>query len=1408
MKKALLLIATLMLALSCVFACSKKPEAHKHTLTHHDAVAATCISTGSVAYDECSGCHKKFDAAGKEITDVVLPIDSAAHTNLVDHTAQPATCMAEGTIYYKECDGCHKKYDAEGNEVTNIVDPVNPTAHRHLTEHAEVKATCIAEGSVYYKECDDCHKKYDKNGDLITDVVIAIDKNAHSLSDVAAKAATCEATGNVAHKHCSLCEKNFADDGVTEIADVTTDKDPTNHVGLGDLIGATTHTCIADGTVAHYHCAGCGKDVAEDGKTVLDSIVNAEDAAQHDFVDDACSRCHLAASYSIVSMNTSTATTSGSKVLAFDKKGIAQDTNGALKSGTTGDPDYGGEHDRYRNVYITVTFIDYATGKINIHIEFEEDTANYNWAWDAEWTKKSGDYVGYLDKVNGYIIVNEGLKNGKSDAGVDSSKTNLVFVPSTSALSSGKLVSVNVGTYGVNYSSVKPYSHDGHNFVVINKEVYFNVTFEKYATMDADAETATAADFGSNVEIFYIKDASGNILGRYGKSGNSIVELDGNEGAYTIGDYSFTLNGVDKIVMNGKTGSYAEIEDGKYSATFEDAYYEFTLGDSATFVKPMVTVTYVSDKGLTEADKTASVNKNIAYETKVLSDDKYTFIGWTYVGDDGKTVTLQPGEKLIAVKDVTLTAVWAKNITINVTDETGRKTLTGIKAHIGQSWNDVLEDAFGSSVVVDGVTYVVKGFYYNDKLIDGDILAEDFEDIDAITLAVKWKENYKLTIKYGKGLDDYEKTYPEDSTVELIDPGYTTYEGKGYVITGWTKDGETYVADKITSDIEVVAVWTETVLPFASGKVVGISLGSLESSSGGYGCYKYAFSKELTFDSVAGTVTGWGASVKPSDVTYDSATGTIAFGTSNSDKGYYNAEYGVMLVNKSYIYVVGATSVSVTKLGSSKMNAIAANNQAFIVAQLNYTKNGKDYTVMITALNNELYVGAKVMIKQGSISAQYEDLSDDMSVLSSYSAWEYKNVGIKLLDSKDNEIIAYVSDASASSLYYVKVAPKMVKLTVNVNVDGDKSTEYEVEVGAELDMDQYIPSITGYDFVGWYLDAEFATEFTATSISADTSVYAKMEARKPDEVNYKLFTGENYSFTVAGGVFTGAPNKLGATSTMSMYAIKDIAVSFDYAVTSKSFASTFTVKNGNTGVVTETKTASNSVSVTVKAGTLLQISMFVLNDDSEDGDVTANVVISNLKVDGIAVTAFEDKAKLTVWNGEVSSEYEITSGTTITLSDYVPTVEGYNFVGWYSDKDFTTQITNSTITVYADTEIFAKFAEAVTENKFRGLKFTGTFYDSWYEQITSIRIEFADTDEISGCIYSGSGTSYYFNFTAVLDGNEIVFTFTSAVDSGAIGKTMKGTISGSKITFVKGTYSSGTYAFWTQGSVSCDGFSL
>lgn len=92
---------------------------------------------------------------------------------------------------------------------------------------------------------------------------------SHKFGDlVAAKAATCETAGNVAYYHCTVCEKNFAEDGTTELADVTT---PAKGHNYGDLIAAVAATCTQEGNIAYYHCVDCNKYFNAD-KEELDGV--------------------------------------------------------------------------------------------------------------------------------------------------------------------------------------------------------------------------------------------------------------------------------------------------------------------------------------------------------------------------------------------------------------------------------------------------------------------------------------------------------------------------------------------------------------------------------------------------------------------------------------------------------------------------------------------------------------------------------------------------------------------------------------------------------------------------------------------------------------------------------------------------------------------------------------------------------------------------------------------------------------------------------------------------------------------------------------------------------------------------------------------------------------------------------
>lgn len=138
----------------------------------HEEISATCVSTGTKGYKDCSLCNKHFDKNGVEITDLTIEIDSDAH----DFKDQPyVNNGADG--HYQVC-------------------KLNSEHHSTTEAHAGGTATCKK-----LAECTECNAEYGSFA-------------AHTYGElVARKAATIDAAGNVEYKTCSVCEKNFDKDG-------------------------------------------------------------------------------------------------------------------------------------------------------------------------------------------------------------------------------------------------------------------------------------------------------------------------------------------------------------------------------------------------------------------------------------------------------------------------------------------------------------------------------------------------------------------------------------------------------------------------------------------------------------------------------------------------------------------------------------------------------------------------------------------------------------------------------------------------------------------------------------------------------------------------------------------------------------------------------------------------------------------------------------------------------------------------------------------------------------------------------------------------------------------------------------------------------------------------------------------
>ena len=201
---------------------------HKHTFTHDEAVAATCVAPGKKESWTCSDC---------------------------------------GRTYYDE-KGAREVAAAE-----DLILPVDPTNHAEsLEEHARVEATCIKAGNVQYWHCNLCGKNFADEGctsELSSDeLVLPIDPTNHAstLTKHEAVAATCVSTGNVQYWHCSDCDHCFKDEaGATQIADdnVTTDIDPNNHADKLKEVAFKNASVVEDGVLHHWHCEACSNDYAD-----------------------------------------------------------------------------------------------------------------------------------------------------------------------------------------------------------------------------------------------------------------------------------------------------------------------------------------------------------------------------------------------------------------------------------------------------------------------------------------------------------------------------------------------------------------------------------------------------------------------------------------------------------------------------------------------------------------------------------------------------------------------------------------------------------------------------------------------------------------------------------------------------------------------------------------------------------------------------------------------------------------------------------------------------------------------------------------------------------------------------------------------------------------------------------------
>ena len=252
--------------------------------TLNGAVAPTCSATGNVAYYVCAneGCGK-YIAEDKTtvLESVVVAIDPDAHKCETLNGAVAPTCTAAGQKAHYVCGnaGCGKFIAEDKTTVLDsVVLAIDPNAHKCETLNGAVAPTCAAAGQKAHYVCGNagCGKYIaEDKTTVLSSVVVAIDPDAHKCETLnAAVPSDCVTNGTVAYYVCGNtgCGKNIAEDKKTVLETTVAPLAPHK---CEQLIGAVNPDCETNGNVAYYICAteGCGKYIAEDKTTVLDTIV-------------------------------------------------------------------------------------------------------------------------------------------------------------------------------------------------------------------------------------------------------------------------------------------------------------------------------------------------------------------------------------------------------------------------------------------------------------------------------------------------------------------------------------------------------------------------------------------------------------------------------------------------------------------------------------------------------------------------------------------------------------------------------------------------------------------------------------------------------------------------------------------------------------------------------------------------------------------------------------------------------------------------------------------------------------------------------------------------------------------------------------------------------------------------------
>ena len=692
----------------------------------------------------------------------------------------------------------------------------------------------------------------------------------------------------------------------------------------------------------------------------------------------------------------------------------------------------------------------------------------------------------------------------------------------------------------------------------------------------------------------------------------------------------------------------------------------------------------------------------------------YTFVKWTEGGED--ITEIAAGSH----GDITVTAVWeAIEYTITYVDAPVNTNATGYTVET-ETFALATPEKTGYDFVNwtesgSAITEIAQGSY-GDK-----------------TITANWNVHvYTITYTGVSGAYDVDtpvNTNPTTYTIEgetiMLVPASKT----GYTFVKWTEGGEdvTEIAQGSYGDITVTAVW----------QTVTYTLDMvMENDEGGYdGHYdgeenrtSFTVEDEFTFiepvcDIRGYEFKGWYTLKNDGDKVEGIALGTVGNkiyyarwqrseytityynidDSTNSNPTNYNVESETFtLVNPSktgYTFAGWYSDADLSVVADTTIETNSIGNLAF------YAK----WTPTVYNVTYVLYDGTNAETNPASYTIEDEiTLAAATKAGYSFGGWftdsAFENAIDKIALGSTGNMTLY------AKWYYTG--------TVSFVTNGGSAIEPITQEYGTVLVAPEDPVRDHYTFAGWYSDEDLLTEYVfSTMPDIDFTLYAKWEAVEYS-ITYVLNGGENglnpdvytvesafdfapatktgYTFVAWYTLpdFTSAPVSSIAAGTfgdMTLYAnysINSYTISFDSAGGS---AVTSITQEYNTAVSAPAAPSRNGYSFN---GWL-----------TEAGEA---FVFDKIPAYDVALTADWEIIEYTITynlgggvNDPSNPDYYTIEDETVTFA--APTRRGYAFIGWFTDGDYTEEITEIPTGSYGEVEIHAKWEIIIYEITYVGV---------------------------------------------------------------------------------------------------------